>query len=119
MSKRRVLKIGANLWVDKTHGTHYLAPISDFVVVERGKPFCPECGPGIAIDEDWCCVQCGATAYGRALAEIERCPPVPEGCGGTGLSLGDTCPDCDGHGWKINREAPRRPSDCEEQKDEG
>jgi hypothetical protein len=30
---------------------------------------------------------------------IVRCPAVPNGCGGTGLSLGDTCPDCDGKGW--------------------
>jgi len=30
---------------------------------------------------------------------IVRCADVPNGCGGTGLSLGDTCPDCDGHGW--------------------
>lgn len=32
---------------------------------------------------------------------IERCPKAPDGCGGTGLLLGDTCHDCYGHGWKI------------------
>jgi hypothetical protein len=30
---------------------------------------------------------------------IVRCPDVSDGCGGTGMSLGDTCPDCNGHGW--------------------
>jgi hypothetical protein len=34
---RKVSKIGANLWVDKTHGTHYLAPIDRYVVMERGR----------------------------------------------------------------------------------
>lgn len=33
--------------------------------------FCPECGPNVPIDEDGCCVTCGATATGSWL-EMER-----------------------------------------------
>jgi len=35
------------------------------------------------------------------LLGIVRCPDVPDGCGGTGMTLGDTCPDCNGKGWVI------------------
>ena len=38
------------------------------------------------------------------LLGIVRCPDVPDGCGGTGMTLGDTCPDCDGNGWVIGGE---------------
>jgi len=31
--------------------------------------FCPECGP-CRIDDDGCCVQCGATATGKALSQM-------------------------------------------------
>lgn len=41
-----------------------------------GETLCPECGIGVSVDEDGCCVHCGATATGRgvrgALAEIQR-----------------------------------------------
>jgi len=29
--------------------------------------FCPECGPGVNVDNDGCCVHCGATATGKAV----------------------------------------------------
>jgi type 1 glutamine amidotransferase len=41
--------------------------------------WCPQCGPGVSIDEDGCCESCGATATGawasRAIeqaAEVDR-----------------------------------------------
>lgn len=44
--------------------------------VVDGETLCPECGIGVSVDEDGCCVHCGATATGRgvrdALAEIQR-----------------------------------------------
>lgn len=40
------------------------------------KTFCPECGLGVAVDDDGLCVTCGATATGAAVedcvAEIIR-----------------------------------------------
>lgn len=32
--------------------------------------FCPECGPGVQVDEDGLCVGCGATAVGTALDKL-------------------------------------------------
>ena len=29
--------------------------------------FCPECGFDVPVDEDGCCVSCGATATGKAV----------------------------------------------------
>jgi hypothetical protein len=34
--------------------------------------FCPECGPNVSIDEDGCCVTCGATAIGSAVNEAVK-----------------------------------------------
>jgi hypothetical protein len=34
---------------------------------QRKNTFCPECGFGVAVDEDGCCVSCGATAVGSAV----------------------------------------------------
>lgn len=31
--------------------------------------FCPECGLGVKVDEEGCCVVCGATAEGAAVEE--------------------------------------------------
>lgn len=36
--------------------------------------FCPECGPDVSIDEDGCCIGCGATAVGRAIEALIECP---------------------------------------------
>ena len=36
------------------------------------KTFCPECGPNVDIDEDGCCVTCGATAIGSAVNEAVK-----------------------------------------------
>jgi len=37
--------------------------------------FCPQCGWNVKVDEDLCCVECGATAAGEAVdrlcAELE------------------------------------------------
>lgn len=32
--------------------------------------FCPECGINVNVDEDGCCVTCGAAAMGPALKDI-------------------------------------------------
>jgi hypothetical protein len=50
--------------------------------------FCPECGFGVDVDEDGCCVSCGATAVGRAIdgfldmIQSDKCttcrPAMPE-----------------------------------------
>ena len=41
------------------------------------KTFCPECGPGVKVDRDGCCLKCGATAVGAAAERFddlrERC----------------------------------------------
>ena len=34
------------------------------------KTFCPECGFGVAVDEDGCCVSCGCDATGPAVDEL-------------------------------------------------
>ena len=41
--------------------------------------WCPECGPGVQVDEDWLCISCGGNAVGdganraiEALREMER-----------------------------------------------
>lgn len=34
--------------------------------------FCPECGAGVACDEDGLCVTCGATVGGAAVARLAR-----------------------------------------------
>ena len=51
--------------------------------------FCPECGPGIAVDEEGLCLGCGATAIGSWVGEVlsalnkfrererEPSPPAP------------------------------------------
>ena len=31
------------------------------------KTFCPECGFDVTVDEDGCCIDCGATAVGDAV----------------------------------------------------
>ena len=31
---------------------------------------CPECGPRVAVDEDGCCVSCGAVAMGRGVDTV-------------------------------------------------
>ena len=38
------------------------------------KTFCPECGFGVAVDEEGLCILCGATAVGRAIDKL----PQPE-----------------------------------------
>jgi len=34
------------------------------------KSFCPQCGPGVATDEDGCCRYCGSTATGKAVEAL-------------------------------------------------
>jgi hypothetical protein len=38
---------------------------------------CVECGPNVAIDEDGCCVTCGATAIGTWLRDHDPARPTP------------------------------------------
>lgn len=48
------------------------------------KTFCPECGFGVQVDDDGCCVTCGATATGPAVDALNLVsdqggpPPQPE-----------------------------------------
>jgi len=42
------------------------------------KTFCPECGPGVPVDEDGLCVQCGATAVGKAVDNLAIGGAEPE-----------------------------------------
>ena len=37
--------------------------------------FCPQCGINIAVDEDGCCMICGATATGPGVAELGLSAP--------------------------------------------
>ena len=39
---------------------------------EDEETFCPECGFNVKVDEDGCCVHCGATATGSAVADPTR-----------------------------------------------
>ena len=41
--------------------------ISEWERGQRTNTFCPECGFGVDVDEDGCCVSCGATAVGSAV----------------------------------------------------
>ena len=34
------------------------------------KTFCPECGFNVSVDEDGCCILCGATATGSAVNSL-------------------------------------------------
>lgn len=34
------------------------------------RTWCPQCGPGVPIDEDGCCATCGATATGRGVDAV-------------------------------------------------
>jgi len=45
---------------------------------DQTKTFCPECGFGVPVDEDGCCVTCGATATGPAVDELVQ-PGEPVG----------------------------------------
>jgi hypothetical protein len=36
------------------------------------KTWCPQCGPGVGIDEDGCCTSCGATATGEGAEQALR-----------------------------------------------
>ena len=36
------------------------------------KTFCPECGFSVEIDEDGCCIDCGATAVGDAVDMLHK-----------------------------------------------
>lgn len=37
---------------------------------DREATFCPQCGPDVDIDEEGCCLTCGATAVGSAVRDI-------------------------------------------------
>lgn len=41
-------------------------------VIRRFSSLCPECGPDVAVDEDGCCVTCGATSTGAWIAGRNR-----------------------------------------------
>ena len=43
---------------------------------DREATFCPECGPDVEIDEEGCCLTCGATAVGSAAKDIARLQAV-------------------------------------------
>ena len=36
------------------------------------KTFCPECGFGVKVDVDGCCLYCGSVATGSAVDELEK-----------------------------------------------
>ena len=52
--------------------------------------FCPECGFGVAVDEDGCCVSCGCDATGPAVDEL----PEPCLCQTVIYHKGYICKDC-------------------------
>jgi hypothetical protein len=56
---------------DKVLQREKIRPIQD-VDSDGMKTFCPECGPGVPVDEDGCCMSCGATAIGAAVDEIMK-----------------------------------------------
>ena len=37
--------------------------------VSKYFPWCPQCGPGLSVDEDGCCMICGADAMGDVANE--------------------------------------------------
>lgn len=43
--------------------------------LHRPKTLCVECGPNVSIDEDGCCIACGATATGKWLKKRARNAP--------------------------------------------
>lgn len=45
--------------------------LKDAPDVEAQPTFCPECGWNVAIDDDGCCLLCGATATGPAVDKID------------------------------------------------
>ena len=54
------------------------------------KTFCPECGFGVAVDEDGCCVSCGSVATGPAVDELAK----PCSCQTVIYHKGYICTDC-------------------------
>lgn len=42
--------------------------------------FCPECGPGVGVDEDGLCSFCGATAIGRAVCSLHGLEDLQGSC---------------------------------------
>ena len=55
--------------------------------------FCPECGFGVKVDEDLCCVYCGATAAGSGVDELVEMLE----------HMADNCPVCEGVGYQGDR----------------
>ena len=44
----------------------------------RNRPFCPQCGIGVVVDEDFCCRQCGCVCcLEDFVREHLRIVPVP------------------------------------------
>ena len=54
------------------------------------KTFCPECGFGVKVDEDGCCVSCGSVATGPAVDELA----TPCSCKKVIYHKGYICKDC-------------------------
>jgi hypothetical protein len=52
------------------------------------KTFCPECGFGVKVDVDGCCLYCGSVATGSAVDELS----IPERR--TKMKRNRTCFDC-------------------------
>ena len=54
------------------------AQVSELLFAAKQEPgldkpfasFCPGCGPNVQIDEDGCCVSCGAVAFGAGLDRL-------------------------------------------------
>lgn len=40
------------------------------MAMKMKKTFCPQCGYGVPIDEDGCCIHCGADATGRGVDSL-------------------------------------------------
>ena len=54
------------------------------------KTFCPECGFGVKVDVDGCCLYCGSVATGSAVDELS----IPCSCKTVIYHKGYICKDC-------------------------
>ena len=45
--------------------------------IERNT-FCPECGFDVTVDEDGCCIGCGAVSVGNAVDKLYSSAPVDQ-----------------------------------------
>ena len=61
---------------------------------DREATFCPECGPDVEIDEEGCCLTCGATAVGSAAKDIARLQAVVDAARVVALTYCSENPGC-------------------------